>query len=629
MVGSKRPASLRSDTSLAKRPRFNNKVAPRRKTQFAEKTGHLTGSDSDRSTSVVEENNDEQSPANDQGRPPVTKNPHAAQRQITHQRRAAKPHSALLANAKNAWSRARQKAISKEKRTSHINSLMEIVRGKIQDIVLKHDASRIVQTIVKRGNQRQRDEVATELQGRFKELVENKYSKFLVAKLAHLCPSRRLSMIMEFRSHVVRLLLHREASQIIADIFELHTNAMERVVLLRDFYGREAALLPLPHKGEEATKDGRSGLSVVLQNASVEQRKRILASLSENLTLMFNNSDKGSVRHTIVHRALWEYLSEVANSDDSEREKLFCEMFESCKDLLAEMVHTKDGSRVVREFLARGTAKDRKHIIKVLKPYIATMAKDEEAQYVLFTALDVIDDTKLIAKSILPSITQNAKSLQANTAGRRTLLYLLVPRDRRYYTPSMIVRISETDSLRALTSKKSSDVRATEICSAASSELLSWVMRDGAEVSRETGGSLVITEIMLEAHGDKEAAIGALLVPLGTAYPSDGDPHPIALPHTSRLYKVLLQGGHFSHATKAVVTRPNFNPSDFATALLRHVQPVDIAAMARGGGGFVVAALLERVAVDGTVEECSRLHEGWAALTEGMRLLGSKVLGAT
>jgi pumilio family protein 6 len=232
----------------------------------------------------------------------VTKNLHAAQRQLTHQRRAAKPHSALLADAKNAWSRARQKATSKEERTSHINSLMEIVRGKIQDIVFKHDASRIVQTIVKRGNQRQRDEVATELQGRFKELVENKYSKvrcvdslvrstlnvhqFLVAKLAHFCPSQRLSMIMEFRSHVVRLLLHREASQIIADIFELHTNATERAVLLRDFYGREAALLPLPHKGDEATKNGRSGLSVVLQNASAEQRRRILASLSENLNLM-------------------------------------------------------------------------------------------------------------------------------------------------------------------------------------------------------------------------------------------------------------------------------------------------------------------------------------------------------
>ena len=29
----------------------------------------------------------------------------------------------------------------------------------------------------------------------------------------------------------------------------------------------------------------------------------------------------------------------------------------SCQEVLAEMVHTRDGSRVVREFLAQGTAK--------------------------------------------------------------------------------------------------------------------------------------------------------------------------------------------------------------------------------------------------------------------------------
>ncbi len=65
--------------------------------------------------------------------------------------------------------------------------------------------------------------------------------------------------------------------------------------------------------------------------------------------------------------------------------------------------------------------------------------------------------------------------------------------------------------------------------------------------------------------------------------------------------------------------------------------------MARGGGAFVVAALLERVTVDGTAEECGRLHEcisvlkddedqstrGWATLSEGMRLLGSKASGVT
>lgn len=72
------------------------------------------------------------------------------------------------------------------------------------------------------------------------------------------------------------------------------------------------------------------------------------------------------------------------------------------------MVHTKDGSRVVREFIARGTAKvrllplhnscflisvpqDRKQIVKALKPHVERMCKDDEAQLVLFTALDVIE----------------------------------------------------------------------------------------------------------------------------------------------------------------------------------------------------------------------------------------------
>jgi pumilio homology domain family member 6 len=131
----------------------------------------------------------------------------------------------------------------------------------------------------------------------------------------------------------------------------------------------------------------------------------------------------------------------------------------------------------------------------------------------------------------------------------------------------------------------------------------------------------------------------ALLIPLEASYPSDDHPHPIDLPHTSRLYKVLLQGGHYSQAINAVVARPNFNPSNFATAFLRHVKPVDIAAMARGGGTFVITALLERIVADGTPEERSKLKEslsglkddegksikGWTALLEGIRLLGQAV----
>jgi pumilio family protein 6 len=55
------------------------------------------------------------------------------------------------------------------------------------------------------------------------------------------------------------------------------------------------------------------------------------------------------------------------------------------------MVHTKDGSLCVREFLAWGSPKDRKQILKVLKPHLERIWTNEEGQLVLFTALDVIE----------------------------------------------------------------------------------------------------------------------------------------------------------------------------------------------------------------------------------------------
>ena len=57
---------------------------------------------------------------------------------------------------------------------------MAAVRGRVQDVVFKHDASRIIQTLVKYGSQQVRDEVAAELKGRYRDLVQNKYSKVSV-----------------------------------------------------------------------------------------------------------------------------------------------------------------------------------------------------------------------------------------------------------------------------------------------------------------------------------------------------------------------------------------------------------------------------------------------------------------
>ncbi|KAJ8592557.1 ARM repeat-containing protein [Rhizopogon salebrosus TDB-379] len=538
--------------------------------------------------------------------PNAVRESHKVQRVLQEQRRAAKPHSQLLTDAKRVWSLARQKNIPSTERQKHVKDLMKVIQGKVKDIVLKHDASRIIQTVVKYGGQKERDEVATELKGHYKSLAQSKYSKFLVTKLIRLCPAHRASILLEFQSHVLRLLLHREASAVLADSFELYANAYERSILLRDFYGKEVALFSQTQGSEPEKEKAKKGFHGVLEGLEGERRKRMLAALKENLITILNNPDKGAITHAVVHRALWEYLCAVSKTEhESEREKLRREIFESCQDVLAEMVHTKDGSRVVREFIAYGSAKDRKQIIKVIKPHVERMCTDDEAQLVLFTALDVIDDTKLTAKSLVSDIIAHASTLINTPQGRRALFYLLVPRSRRHFTPAQISIIAETDSIRGKTSKKSADVREGEIRTAASEGLLKFIEDSGAEAARDTGGSLVVLEIMLYADGDKSLATQSLLQPLASTYPSEdaSNPHPIDLPHTSRMYKSLFQGGHFSHSTKSVIRSLSFSPSAFASAFMVTVGNDVTVSMAGGEGAFVVAEFLQRITEEGNIQE--------------------------
>ncbi|KAG5644467.1 hypothetical protein DXG03_008368 [Asterophora parasitica] len=550
--------------------------------------------------------------------PNAARESHKAQKVLHEQRRAAKPHSSLLVEAKRVWSLARAKAIPAAERQKHIQDLMNVIRGKVKDIVFKHDASRIVQTAVKYGGQKERDEIAEELKGKYKELAQNKYSKFLVTKLIRLCPTHRTSILTEFQTQVLRLLLHREATSVLADTFELYANAYERTLLLRDFYGKETMLFSVTGGSDEEKERAKKGLRGVLEGADIERRRRVLVALKDNLGTIFNNSDKGAVTHAVVHRALWEYLSALSDvPDDAERDKLRRDMFETCQEVLAEMVHTKDGSRVVREFLALGTAKDRKQILKVLKPHVERMCFDDEAQTVLFTALDVIDDTKLASKSLIVEITTPASKLYMSPQGRRALFYLLVPRTRRHFTPAQITSLAETDEIRARTSKKEAKAREEEIRKFASEALLAWVEQGAPSIVREPGGSLVVTEVMLFADGDKTSASKSLLRAIAASYPSADASlsHPIDLPHTSRLYKTLLQGGHFSHAAKSVEHAEGWDAGAFAAEFVNIIGKdvtIGMCTLGEGNGAFVVAELLETLIRGGDKSTIEREKvKGW------------------
>lgn len=111
--------------------------------------------------------------------------------------------------------------------------------------------------------------------------------QFLVTKLIRLCPAHRPSILLEFQTHVLRLLLHREASSVLADSFELYANAYERTILLRDFYGKETMLFSVTGGSDEDKERARKGLSGVLEGVDNERRRRVLGALKDNLVTMY------------------------------------------------------------------------------------------------------------------------------------------------------------------------------------------------------------------------------------------------------------------------------------------------------------------------------------------------------
>lgn len=116
------------------------------------------------------------------------------------------------------------------------------------------------------------------------------------------------------------------------------------------------------------------------------------------------------------------------------------------------------------------------------------------------------------------------------------------------------------------------------------------------------------------------------------ASPSTPDPHPIDLPPTSRLYKALLQGGHYNHTTNAVerVPEAQWDSSAFADSFVRVVGREPTVAMCTGNGAFLVAELCEALLRGEQPYARGKVKEWFnpevVAELEGGEIKGKKVL---
>ncbi|KAI9282497.1 armadillo-type protein [Umbelopsis sp. AD052] len=507
----------------------------------------------------------------DDGKPKQSsREAHEKQKVLRQERKSNKPGYEVITDAKKIWEKLRRGDCDRDERIKLMKDIMELIEGRVSDLIFKHDASRVIQTCLKFGNSAQRNIIAGELTGHYLVLSKSMYGKFIVTKVLEYCHKYRDTILSELKNNIRKLIRHKEASTVIETFYGQHANAQQRKALLAEFYGPEFTLFA------KKSKDAEIHTIDELLEKHPEKKDGVLRYMAETLG---GCTDKGTVGNSIIHKALFEYFSRAD-------EKGIQNMMEQLKDQLAEIVHTKEGSQVAMLCIAHASPKDRKHLIKVLKPFLNKIAKDEYGHLVILTLMDVVDDTVLVSKAVLGELSKSMTELLQDKFSRRIYLYLLVGRNTKYFHPSTIQLISANDEVRSKTSKKDPEVRAKELLTATSSSMIDQVTEHTGELMREKMSSQVVREIMLHALGDKTAAVDAILKLCDDNIEKEN--HIIEHRFANRAIKALIKADTAEASDDRAV-----EPLGFAPKLFDTIQDNLVHFATSQGGSFVILSLAE------------------------------------
>lgn len=481
----------------------------------------------------------------------------------------------------------------------------------MKDFVFKHDSVRVIQTALKYANTEQRKQIARELKGSYVELAQSRYAKFLIGKLiVHGDTEIRDIIIPEFYGHVKRLIRHPEGSWILDDIYRQVATKDQKANLLREWYGPEFAIF------RDKSAVPSADLSEILAK-NPEKRSPVMHFLHELINQLVQKQSTG---FTMLHDAMLQYFlnTKTGSTDASE----FIELLKGDEegDLVKNLAFTKSGSHLLCLALAQSNAKDRKLLIRNFRDTVKMMASDLHGHTVILTAFEVIDDTKLTAKTFFTELlnqnddaeTRNEELMyQVNDlTGRIPILFPFAGDRVKWLLPdSTSEALKEIREVRKETSKKDPEVRRQELVKAASPTLLELIAARADSLLETSFGCQLLSEVLFDADGDKTAALTAV----AEAAKSRSDTKDS--PFVGRLLKSLVQGGRFNAATKTI---EKVQPAlKFHTYLYEQIQD-EIMAWATGSNVFVVVALAESDEFEKKAELLKTLKKNKKALEKAI-----------
>lgn len=527
----------------------------------------------------LEEAGDEKDQENSENKT-SSKEAHAKQKQIKEERRMAKPNSDVIQNVKTLWERLRvKKGITPEARKKLIAEAWTLSEPILKELALKHDTSRVVQTMIKYSDNNIRHEITIRLEPIFYELAISSYGKYLIIKLLHYAANNQKERdficykLLKGKPGIARRLMrHKHGAYVLEDMFRYYASPKYKQEIIFQFFDPENgnAASSMKRKITDKKNGKKADASTEAEDLIGDRDYSSVAEMFEKyperrpdaMKFAFKRLqaavEKGSIGFNVVHAVMLNYISNAFQDTSEAREfiDLITEQF-------PEIVHTPEGSETASIVLSIATAKVRKNLVRALRQFIFELATDDNGCFVLISLFDTIDDTVLIKKALGDSLQEHMPGLLTSKHGRKPLLYLLLGGpNSRYFAKSQIEFINDKiGELKKKTSKKSDEARLREHLKNYSKAMLECVAEYPGKMFETTIGSQTTVEVLLyaideevtEEDGTTVSLKDKALKSLAQTFKGDvKDTSVFKQSFSSRALRILIQGGHWNHEKKQV-----------------------------------------------------------------------------
>lgn len=328
----------------------------------------------------------------------------------------------IVLDINKLWEKLRSKSVDTDRRGLS-EQIYALVRGRVVEMALKHDASRALQAVYARGDEQHRIAILAELKGHLRTLCMSKYGRQVILKVLQLKQSKPLlgPVFVELRGFTRKLLTHKVARTVIDCMYAEVATKEQKSLMVLDCLGRETALLV-------AEDQASCSLGDILEMHPT-RRIKVLARLHE---LLLTLVQKECLQSQLALHLLCEF---VAHASEKARADVLATSASLCEQI-AEAGAGRPGELALVHMLSYGGAKVRKDVMKGLKGLWFELAMREHGHRAAMRCLDVVDDTTLLRKMVLADLIgepQRLHELATSKHGRRVLLHVLAPRDPHFF----------------------------------------------------------------------------------------------------------------------------------------------------------------------------------------------------